>query len=473
MLRLASKEGPLTGDQVEGALGVSRATARRVLKALVDAGSLTRLGSGRATRYVLAPRQFHWPRPALDEHEAWKQIEPVFAGSTTLSPEELRTVNYCVTEMLNNAHDHSAGANVDVAVRFARGVVEIEIVDDGVGVFERIRDVHGLATLEDAVVQLEKGKLTSAPDRHSGEGIFFTSKAVARFRLESDGLAWLVDNEIDDRSIVALERRRVGTRVVLELVPGEVKPVEQVFAPWTGAEGGFTTTRTTVKLLVHGDTLISRSEAKRAVSGLERFREVLFDFEGVTAVGQGFVDEVFRVFAVAHPAIRLRATNMSPAVAFMVSRARPRLVDDAEARAHLSARYRVACARLDLLAHCTSKDDAILLATSAAFGVLRVDGGSGDGGARFNDIVEPRLVGDLGAAWALAERSLRLDDVALAETLLWRVETIARGIVERIAERRELWTWFDSDDHLAAFWALDGAERRRLWGPRVAVAPGA
>ncbi len=67
---------------------------------------------------------------------------------------------------------------------------------------------------------------------------------------------------------------------------------------------------------------MSRSEAKRLIHGLERFREVVLDFSGVDAVGQGFADEVFRVWAGAHPEVLLDPTNMNEAVAFMVERAR-------------------------------------------------------------------------------------------------------------------------------------------------------
>ena len=40
--------------------------------------------------------------------------------------------------------------------------------------------------------------------------------------------------------------------------------------------------------------------------GLERFREVVLDFAGVDAIGQGFADEVFRVWARAHAGTRLQ-----------------------------------------------------------------------------------------------------------------------------------------------------------------------
>ena len=66
---------------------------------------------------------------------------------------------------------------------------------------------------------------------------------------------------------------------------------------------------------------MSRSEAGRLVSGLERFREVVIDFGGVELVGQGFADEVFRVWAKDHPDVALIPTAMSEVVAFMVERA--------------------------------------------------------------------------------------------------------------------------------------------------------
>lgn len=66
---------------------------------------------------------------------------------------------------------------------------------------------------------------------------------------------------------------------------------------------------------------MSRSEAKRLVNGLERFREVVLDFAGVERVGQGFADEVFRVWAKQHTDVGLIPIDMCAPVAFMVERA--------------------------------------------------------------------------------------------------------------------------------------------------------
>jgi hypothetical protein len=75
-----------------------------------------------------------------------------------------------------------------------------------------------------------------------------------------------------------------------------------------------------IKLFAIGTRFISRSEARRVAVGLDRFREVVFDYHGVEEVGQGFVDELYRVWAIAHPGIKLTSIGANPAVAFMLGR---------------------------------------------------------------------------------------------------------------------------------------------------------
>ncbi len=93
-----------------------------------------------------------------------------------------------------------------------------------------------------------------------------------------------------------------------------------VFAEYT-RDFEFTRTRMVIRLFAIGTEFVSRSQARRLVGGLERFREVVLDFGGVELVGQGFADEVFRVWAKQHPEVALIPIAMSPPVAFMVERA--------------------------------------------------------------------------------------------------------------------------------------------------------
>lgn len=71
---------------------------------------------------------------------------------------------------------------------------------------------------------------------------------------------------------------------------------------------------------VEGDRLISRSQAKRLFSKIEPFTYVTLDFAHVAIVGQGFVDEVFRVYPSKHPQIKISYINANDDVTFMINR---------------------------------------------------------------------------------------------------------------------------------------------------------
>jgi len=321
--RLVDRRGEVQNRDVVRALRVSPATAHRLLQALVLGGSLRRHGKGPAARYRLPTVRRRFSLKDLDEHRVWDQVASDIARIRPLQPDAARSLAYAASEILNNAVDHSGGLVVGVTVAFEKGgATATTVQDDGVGVFRRVCEDFGYATPSDAIVQLEKGKLTSDPTRHSGEGLFFSSKAVTQFRLESQGIAWVVDNQVQDSGIAPSDVRR-GTRVRLVTVPGHVPRLEDLFAIYTDPESlRFNRTRSTIKLASLGRVLVSRSEAKRTLARLTDFESVTLDFSGVDVVGQGFCDEVFRVFARAHPEVTLEPVGMNDTVRFMVARAR-------------------------------------------------------------------------------------------------------------------------------------------------------
>ena len=121
-------------------------------------------------------------------------------------------------------------------------------------------------------------------------------------------------------AVGAIDPPRVGTMVRTEVDSDAANDLTSIFAEYT-RDFEFSKTRTIVRLFAIGTEFVSRSQAKRLVHGLEKFREVVLDFEGVDLVGQGFGDEVFRVWARRHPEVLLVPTGMSEPVAFMIERA--------------------------------------------------------------------------------------------------------------------------------------------------------
>jgi anti-sigma regulatory factor (Ser/Thr protein kinase) len=262
----------------------------------------------------------HHPLGGLQEDRVWAEVLPrVSLGDR---PGAARILAYAVTEMVNNATDHSGGTLVAVQAWRSTGDVVVEVRDDGEGVFAHLAAGLGLADHFASVQELSKGKRTTDPERHTGEGIFFTSKAVDLFHLASNGIAWTADNLRGDHA-VGVSPVTTGTMVRLHLDPGTDRVLADVFDEFT-EDYEFTRTRPVVKLFEVGVTFVSRSEAKRLLEGMDRFREVVVDFTGVESVGQGFVDELLRVWPKQHPDTKVVPAGMNDAVEFMVRRGIPR-----------------------------------------------------------------------------------------------------------------------------------------------------
>jgi hypothetical protein len=114
---------------------------------------------------------------------------------------------------------------------------------------------------------------------------------------------------------------RGGTTVRMELGNHTARSINKVFKQFTsGDDFGFTKTVVPVQLAQYGDdNLVSRSQAKRLITRFEKFRTVVLDFKGVVLIGQAFADEVFRVFALAHPEVELIPLNANKEVRRMIA----------------------------------------------------------------------------------------------------------------------------------------------------------
>ena len=312
-------------------LGVSRQTAAQHFRELVAAAKLLKVHATRNAYYIpYDPRQARihptarffssrYQIKGLEEDKVFREAELRMGLKRMLSPAAYAAVGYAFTEMLNNAIEHSKSSHAGVRVRCEHGMLEFEVVDQGIGVFESIRKKFRLANHFEAVEHLSKGKQTTNPKRHSGQGIFFTSKIADRFVLESGKVRYIVDNIIQD---ILLEdtRNRKGTRVAFRLKQKSRKDLKRLFDEYTGSNYEFDKTRITVYLSGAKGENIARSQAKRMLFGLDKFRRIVLDFKKVRGIGQGFADEVFRVFRAHHPSIRIEPVNMSPSVAFMIRR---------------------------------------------------------------------------------------------------------------------------------------------------------
>jgi biotin operon repressor len=319
-----------SGGDLRSHLGISRQALSVHMQGLIDARKVVRSGAARGARYMLPTRSppaaivsRAFSTRGLDEARVWEGLATGLNLPRTLRPNVEAIVHYAFTEMLNNAIEHSDADRCSVRFRLDPGAVAFEIRDPGIGVFHSIASKLHLDGEHSALVELLKGRTTTMREAHSGEGIFFTSRAADRFVLRSHRIQveW---NRVKDDVFVSSPRFLRGSSVAFTIQRNSRRRLDAVFGEFApeAYDFKFQKTRVLVKLLQRD--YVSRSEAKRLVANLEKFSEVVLDFRDVRSVGQGFADEVFRVFAQRHPAIKVTTEHVNPAVDAMIRHAKSR-----------------------------------------------------------------------------------------------------------------------------------------------------
>ncbi|MDO5573862.1 MAG: DUF4325 domain-containing protein [bacterium] len=247
----------------------------------------------------------------------------------TMLPDTVQDIwAYTCMEILNNAIEHSGGSKLSVTIKQNYLYTEVVITDDGIGAFENVRrymqrELSREICFEDAVMELYKGKLTTAAANHSGEGIFFSSRMMDQFLLSANGTVYIqyADRErlLNNRLLAYYQKlNHIGTMVSMRLSNFSTRDSRDVFNLYADAEKGFVKTSIPVSDACRTTKVIARSQARRLVRRLEEFEEAVLDFSEVDFCGQGFADEVFRVFHNAHPETKLTVIHANQDVERMI-----------------------------------------------------------------------------------------------------------------------------------------------------------
>ncbi|MSP28537.1 MAG: DUF4325 domain-containing protein [Methylococcales bacterium] len=303
---------------------ITRQAVNKHIQSLVKEKALLVTGSTQSRHYSLQPLErwenFYPLDKSLEEHIVWQN--DIFPKLGQLPENVMDIWHYGFTEMLNNAIDHSSGKRVEIFLEKTASAIEIIVCDDGEGIFKKIQREMELVDERHAVLELAKGKLTTDPDNHTGEGIFFSSRMFDNFSIFSGNVNF--SHEYDKTEDWILERKepQSGTAVFMKLNNNVQRTMKEIFDAYSDEDYSFSKTVVPVRLAQYGhEKLISRSQAKRLLARIDRFKIVFFDFEGVETIGQAFADEIFRVFSKQHPDVELRYVNVCKEVEQMISRA--------------------------------------------------------------------------------------------------------------------------------------------------------
>ncbi|MBL8341929.1 MAG: DUF4325 domain-containing protein [Rubrivivax sp.] len=319
------------GDYLTRRLQVTRRRANSLLKALEAAQWLVREGTPRRPAFRPGPlRQVvqRYALDGLDEQAPWRRD---FAPCFELPAPVRRMAQHGFTELVNNAIEHSGGTAVTVSMRQTPLQLQLLVSDDGCGLFTRIASCFAIDEPDLAMLELSKGKLTTAPDAHSGHGLFFSAQLADVIDVHANGVGYQRRAWEPGRWHAAPRRAgaatRTGTSVYLAIQLETTRTLDGVLQAHSASGTGYDFARTRVPLALlcgrEADAaLLSRAEARRAAHRLAGFAQADIDFAGVAHLGHGFADELFRVLPRLHPQLALNPVGMAPQVAAMIDAVR-------------------------------------------------------------------------------------------------------------------------------------------------------
>ncbi|MBQ6736167.1 MAG: DUF4325 domain-containing protein [Alphaproteobacteria bacterium] len=305
------------------------------IKNMIKDGVLSATGQTRARKYKLVDKRILYKYQIsnkLSEDRVWSL--DISRHFSTFADNVRHIWDYAFSEIFNNAIEHSRGTTINVVISQNAASTSMLILDNGIGIFKNIQTRFNLLNEHEAILELAKGKLTTNAKNHSGQGIFFTSRAVDRFVIESHGILFVHDDTNGTMPDILLDSindapNHKGTAVFMHLKNNSNRILAKVFDDYSVDDYGFDKTVIPIKLAQYGNEfLVSRSQARRVLSRVQLFKHVVFDFANVAQIGQAFADEIFRVFANAHPDIKMQYANANPEVKNMILRAKNSNIDN-------------------------------------------------------------------------------------------------------------------------------------------------
>ncbi|MGN1273184.1 MAG: STAS-like domain-containing protein [Thermoguttaceae bacterium] len=320
---LIGRGEPHLSSKVSETFGISRTTTSIYLRKLREEGMIERLPSGRG--YRLKEKTFSLEQslkgPFPSEDTLLEQFLPYIDG---FPDQARRNFMHIFLEMMNNALEHSGASRVVSNLRVTPIEFRCSIIDDGIGIFERIREffrkeLNEEISLDDARLQLVSGGFTSDREKHGGEGIYNSSLIADSFAIFSSNKVFARDYEKVDPVSWDLKIPHQGTMVYFSVHRDTQKTLRE--AEHANPDDGFFRVTLPLRLMtLTGTALIARSQARRFAFNFADKKEVVLDFEGITELCQPFAHEIFKVYRKNHPDVRLITRNTTPEMDRLIQR---------------------------------------------------------------------------------------------------------------------------------------------------------
>lgn len=329
LLEKIKTKGRFTIKDIQEEIDISRQAIHRHIKKLLEEEKIIKIGTTRGAKYIASNRKIEttqrirriYSRIGLQEDKILQSVFLSLNLKKQINSNAQEIFSYAFTEILNNAIEHSQSEKILIEIDILRYDITFTIRDYGIGIFYHIKNRLGLPSIEASMQELLKGKVTTDPEQHTGEGLFFTSRSADNLEISSHRSTLVFDNKLEDIFSGAI-RYCKGTKVCFYISKNTRRHLDTAFDKYAGKDYDYVFSKTSVHVKLYSSVqspFVSRSIAKRLLNRLDQFEEIIIDFSGVKMIGQGFADQIFRVFQKQHPHIKIESVNTSEAIQAMIS----------------------------------------------------------------------------------------------------------------------------------------------------------
>lgn len=308
-----AKTGSIKAAEIADYWGYSSGTIYRYMNELLEEKVIERI---QRDSYRLYINKWEYGFDRIDGHFFPEDIifQKTFAKLFEWKPSEnLNSWRYAVDEMLNNVAEHSEADELRIEILYSCLDTMVILRDNGIGIFEKLQHNYPDKTIEEIKEELMNGELASTNEKHLGKGIFFTSKIMDYFRIQSGGIYISTSDAScgtpQFRGMSRSETSAKGTVVKMTLLNRSNTPASEIFTklPVTQWYNGQITVSVKEKV---GENPVSRSQAVELCNTFCGYAEVLIDFSEVERVSPSFIHQIFIVFQREHPRMKIEPINM-------------------------------------------------------------------------------------------------------------------------------------------------------------------
>ncbi|MBH09270.1 MAG: hypothetical protein CMG74_02765 [Candidatus Marinimicrobia bacterium] len=301
--------------------GVSRQAVLRHMNTLIREKRVVAHGKTKDRYYELEPLLNYTKLMEISkEFKVDKFLHAEIIPSLINLPRNIIEIcEYTLTALLHNVIDHACATHLSIKLFCSRDETHIVITDNGVGIFQNIRDGLGLEGEKISAIELAKGPKINETGHHAGDDLRAIIMLFDCITIDSSEISLRYERSLDQWSMQESKQAK-GTKIHLEISTKSSITCNEIFNKL------FTEEKSSVRIPVNlartnGELLSSRYQAHKLVHNIELSKEIEFDFSGIDIIGPAFAHELVWITKEKNNSIDIDWINAGDTVDLMMSRA--------------------------------------------------------------------------------------------------------------------------------------------------------